>query len=960
MKQGLKKKDPHNSEHAVQVQIFNEFTAFISYLPLADNLKKDAIKVVDCLKFIKVNLDFIAYAVENRNDTSIYTYKKDQAKGLIRDFNNTSMHITAYRTAEQARSALMALVLQFEQAILTMRDRGELETFAYKLEYDKDIGCIEQRTAKALFFAAARISSSDYALDDLMAKCSLDGIDDSNAAFCKVNEFLTPYKGKNCIWKNSDYILNEFLIKQYLSETFGFEYDNFLEIAEIFIGENSIDWETLKKTFQRGSKADCLMLIKNIDPSVLEAGFTAEPNDSGFLRTVFRQQTSKVCLVLIDKLSSSALQKALNKSYYSRFILLEALYSQSPAVCLALFEKINSFIDSPITLLNKYKIIRDNFLNRLNYYYYGVLGFIVSLCSLKYLSTRIIDARILEEYLTYIFTYHSSKVLVYFFARLPLKQQSQIRVRLYLPQIQRRLPYFLLNKELKAEPVEIMDAYYTFIYSYQPLRTKLASDNDPLLANCIDFYFEGKGEFCHAKLRRLFSECLSKKTRLLSRKEKAFLTALKEEEPSAALFIADLAPCVPCEIWEKGVPSWAYYRQLRLHENNPLVHAVLDKLLSVDLVLQGSRAPFSDFFYDSKVSFAVASDYIAAQQAIACIQKTNGLIKIIKPKHWLFFLEQLENLNYRPQLRAVALNSSYKFVHLTGEIVPYQKKRRRKLFYTHTKKTSTTLLSPQLYTSVFGENDADPSRLVGLLFDQAECQVKARLLKDSGTVGHKWLGTRASVESYKVRLAAINQTAADTFTKEVQQRFYHNEVLAKVNKAAICAIVIAKDTPETRRIAIERRDQIKERLFIDTPILFLNSSLQFLRHYTLAEQEDDRRTWAEKQMVCTPREPLSKEKVLAIYEACIGKSEWKLGLLGSCYRLEGNAVPKMVCFCKKVVDKAKQAEQANANSSSYTWAQAEKAIKAELSRKYNQSSFFRLLQGRSHSTHAFYGQLLSY
>lgn len=275
---------------------------------------------------------------------------------------------------------------------------------------------------------------------------------------------------------------------------------------------------------------------------------------------------------------------------------------------------------------------------------------------------------------------------------------------------------------------------------------------------------------------------------------------------------------------------------------------VLDRLASSDLLFTGSSTAFADFFDCSTHS----ENDVAAQRAFDCIKESRGLIKIIKSKDWQFFVGQLENLNDRPKLRDKVDSPTHKFVHLTEEIFPYQKKRRQKTSFTHTKKTSTTLLSPQKATAVFGENVDTTRLLVGLLFDKEQCQIKAMLLKDSGTVRHSWLGNETDVTYYRSIMAKANQTDQDLFVKEVTHKAHHNEVLAKVNKEAIRAIVIARDTPEARRIAIEHHTEIMKKFSIDLPIIFYISSLQSFRHYTLSEQRDDKRAWNENQKVCSP------------------------------------------------------------------------------------------------------------
>lgn len=119
------KKDPNLPEYGHQLQILDQFfNSVVASKELTANKKQDAYKVIDCLKFIKINLDFIGYAVTRRGDDSIYTFPQDKSKRVIRDFNNTAMHFNSYAKAKLVQTGLKNLVEQFEQAIAVMQERG--------------------------------------------------------------------------------------------------------------------------------------------------------------------------------------------------------------------------------------------------------------------------------------------------------------------------------------------------------------------------------------------------------------------------------------------------------------------------------------------------------------------------------------------------------------------------------------------------------------------------------------------------------------------------------------------------------------------------------------------------------------------------------------------------------------------------------------------------------------------
>ncbi|TLY47415.1 MAG: hypothetical protein E6K54_05825 [Gammaproteobacteria bacterium] len=193
------KKDPNLPEYIHQLQIFNRFSHFIRHSKeLTIPLKEDAYKVIDCLKFIKINLEFIGYAVEHRNDDTLYTYTQDKSKGVIRDFNNTAMHFNSYSSTELVQTGLKNLVEQFEQAIETMQEKGELEVFAKKLQFDGDVGCIEARTAAALSFAVIRLSHAPQNLNDLMVNIP-QSEDKPTVILDKASRFFESYLGQPCL-----------------------------------------------------------------------------------------------------------------------------------------------------------------------------------------------------------------------------------------------------------------------------------------------------------------------------------------------------------------------------------------------------------------------------------------------------------------------------------------------------------------------------------------------------------------------------------------------------------------------------------------------------------------------------------------------------------------------------------------------------------------------------------------
>lgn len=951
------KQNPNAPEYDSQCQVLNEFITFILELDTSKpaTFKSNALKVIECLKFIKVKLAFIAYAVEHRRDPKLYQYKADQRKGVIRDFYGASMHFNSYSSKELVKAGLKNLVQQFESAILRMREE---ESFAYQLEYDKEIGCIERRTAKALAYAAEYLSSKKDNLDDLMGQCGFSEAEsDSESAFTKAYDFLKPYLGKLCIWNDSEYVLDEVLIKRYLTEVLDFNYGVPSVLSVGLIEDEPINLSIFKNIFKNGSLKDRLAFIEKMSGSQWD-DFFKQPHGHILLYRVLRFEPIPVGLKLIDKVGPSTLEQELSKLPDNQ---IEAFYFESSVLYKALLEKINYIPFNSLSLKTKMTIYASGLKYAAAHY-----GDIVSLLYEGITrANRRIKALSPEGYLTKIFLYQSPELIIKFIAKIPKEFLSQLVLPLDLSQVDKRLPYLLLSKTLD---VESSQPFYNYLKDYQPLRNKLVSHGDPLLKRCIDYYFEGKGEIT-SELKPIFIEGLEAKVSL-SEKALAFLEVLQNKVPSVSTYpnntnlenpttvYTDLASD-PEVVWKRGVLSWHHYRQLRLQQNNEQLQKVLDQLVNANLLFTGSHMPFADFYaLPDRYTAAnvVENDIDATQRAFTCIREIKGLVKIIKSCDWQLFVRQLEDLNYRPGLRCKAFSPTHKFVHLTNEIVPYQKKRQNKINYTHTKKTSTTLLSPKIATSVFGENMDEHRLLVGVLFDKEECKIKAMLLKDSGTVNHAWLGSKTDVVGYKGQIANINQTDWNLFVEEIKYRSHHNEVLAKVNKEALRAIVIARDTSEARRIAIKRCEEIKEKFAIDLPIIFYTSSLQALRCYTKIEQQDDKLAWQKNIKVCSAREQVSKDRLLTILNQSLNKSDWQFDWFGSLARIKNKSVPRTVTFIAKEVAKAYKSEQPK--KPTYTWVEAEQKITDILIEKTTQGRFFKFIDGRSDDTVAFYKDLL--
>ncbi|WP_342146388.1 hypothetical protein [Rickettsiella endosymbiont of Aleochara curtula] len=889
------KKDPTLPKYSHQLQILNRFSNFIANTGLNSTTKENAYKVIDCLKFIKINLDFIGYAVEHRNDDSIYTYAQDKPKGVIRDFNNTAMHFNSYSSTALVQLGLKNLVEQFEQAIEAMQKKHELEAFAKKLHFDGDIGCIEARTAAALSFAATRLSSVVHSLDDRMEEfysLSQNDNDPSNIVN-KAIDFFKPWMGQQAIWGDTKYVINSALIKRYLTEILVINLP-----AAIILDE-------LK---EKEGNPHHLALIEDISSQELIQVLLTREYGLKFLKIVSLNQSSEVILALLHKIDNETIKKLFNenpKFFNAKFLNL-LLENHSAAVCEALFEKLSEQgIDHFNTqfkeiLLQRFKksIKPSSFFTfiqikaTLNYLVenrvkngifcliglsftlltaLAVIGIPYTLTILLTLSGLSIGCfpfigafvvvgilavipiivllllgidfiRIVINPFKSIYKFHnlkqnllnnvlalqSTRLLALFFSNFSSQQLKTLNFPLI--DLQKRLPDLLFTSNLSVAP-EIEDTFYQYWYSNSTLRSLLIDNEQPLLVECINNYFEGKLAKPHPKIILLIEECLAEKAKKqdLWSKEQAFLEDIKQNDqvfPQKSLE----------EIWLNGVGSWSYYRYLK-QKNDLSTQILVDRLLLKNELFGADwrNENFTQYLCDFRLK--QKEEQQAFETAKSCIKTNNGLAKVIKPNNWRFFMKQLANPKHRESSlrKSVPItDGTKKYVHLTDKVISYQKDRhpKPKTNYSHTKKTSTTLLSPHLLTFLFSSDG-------GILFDRRQCQVKALLLRNAITYKHKWVGEETSVNNYKSSIQGINETNEQRFIEKIQTTSTMNEVLAKLNKEALRAIIIQSNTPTERLSAIQRRDEIESTFSKRLPILFYEPAQKSLKTYTLLAQERD-------------------------------------------------------------------------------------------------------------------------
>jgi hypothetical protein len=296
-------------------------------------------------------------------------------------------------------------------------------------------------------------------------------------------------------------------------------------------------------------------------------------------------------------------------------------------------------------------------------------------------------------------------------------------------------------------------------------------------------------------------------------------------------------------IFQQGLKSWQDYHSLKkylrqqLHtrkqelDNRALyLNFILNTLQEENAVFKGFGFP-----YDSYLNFpGVIEKYNSYSAIYNPIREENGLIKIIKPEHFLDFIRQLKDYTYRPTLRKVHVGTDitlkFKYVHLEQKIVPYQshKEKKKEKEYLGLKKQSFSLLSYKLNTRLFGEQHSN-QLMVGMLFDQELClSAKGFFKYDRGTYERGWVsGTDAEIKKYGEKIRAVLLGSMEEMREFVRDKPHEmTEILARVTREACVGICIARDTPDARKEAKSRHQILKNVLGIEVPIFIYNNKTQ--------------------------------------------------------------------------------------------------------------------------------------
>lgn len=151
---------PRNEANSVNLTVLDDCTEQLelNLWNFNNAWKNNLLKVVECLKFIKINLSQIADFVDDakkasRNPEWLISEEPEietecrNRKGIVRDFNGIAIHFSSYPNGITARPQLEAFVTQFENIVLLAEQCGQARAFWQAI---KSEGCIEYRTGEAL------------------------------------------------------------------------------------------------------------------------------------------------------------------------------------------------------------------------------------------------------------------------------------------------------------------------------------------------------------------------------------------------------------------------------------------------------------------------------------------------------------------------------------------------------------------------------------------------------------------------------------------------------------------------------------------------------------------------------------------------------------------------------------------------------------------------------------------
>lgn len=302
-----RKKNPDNASEVqnsgqdlTTLSQFCDFLGALQYERKYQKCARDALKTINCLRFIKINAEFIGYAFKNRTSRdlavarSIYTHiwnfrDDDFAKGVLRDFSDTSFHLNGYKDdqLQKCLEELQLSVAQIEFAITEVTARGKeaMLEFTQQFQYDELVGCLDARLSKANKYIGNLITATTPHLDELFEKLAQETQTLSESeAYDKALQFFAPYINKSCRFGPSDEeILTWKRVIDYFTETLGYQPPEPLHIIKkSFAAVHSLNAPGVGADMLPITEAHVALFNQLADPNHPPLAAEKKPGDKGY------------------------------------------------------------------------------------------------------------------------------------------------------------------------------------------------------------------------------------------------------------------------------------------------------------------------------------------------------------------------------------------------------------------------------------------------------------------------------------------------------------------------------------------------------------------------------------------------------------------------------------------------------------------------------------------------------
>ena len=266
-----------------------------------------------------------------------------------------------------------------------------------------------------------------------------------------------------------------------------------------------------------------------------------------------------------------------------------------------------------------------------------------------------------------------------------------------------------------------------------------------------------------------------------------------------------------------GLKSWTDYWLLKQWNHQHLEQKELSMVLSILKALNSLK-------YPSDIPEHVLKIYQAMSEGCLSVKIFSGWI----PHAWPGFIDSLATPTKRPALRDPRNKGPVKYFFSERRVGEYasghgpQNRHER-----HQKKQATTVISPEAITPLFQMQHPD-TLLVGVaillhsdmddnVYDENKAKPVVLFLKDSGTFGRQWCGSKENVEKYAKQIRHVD--TLEEFIKLIRYQIGHtNEALVEPSARSLLSIVVARDTTEALELAKKYQTDVEDELGILLPI----------------------------------------------------------------------------------------------------------------------------------------------